>query len=377
MAQRILTTAVPKPSINLSAAITRLAGMTRRSPLAIARDILGTMLGRPKLTPTEYFVQGVWLGNPSEFVGDRSNLQLNTSLVAGGKADLTSLLHDKFLTGQVLEANGFPVPRLKAVFAAERSFGRLTTLRSAEALAEWIRDGANLPAFAKPIDGTMALASVPLRAAAAGMVEIGGREVDVAALAAEVAGAFPRGWLIQELLKQPAEIEALIGPGVGTVRVVTLWEPEGPQVMYGVWRQPAVGTWVDAAIFGKPNVGCALDPATGEVLSAQIGDLFKGQAVTQSLVTPELPLVGYRLPGWAKVVAICCDAHRLFPSHALLGWDIALTDRGPVISELNANPLHMSYQRAFKRGFLHPEYRARLDAARVLMAARVGAESRR
>jgi hypothetical protein len=55
----------------------------------------------------------------------------------------------------------------------------------------------------------------------------------------------------------------------------------------------------------------------------------------------------------------------------LLGWDIALAERGPVISEINANPLHMSYQRAFRRGMLHPEHVARLDAARALMQARV------
>jgi hypothetical protein len=372
MAERILTTSVPKPSVNLGAALTRTAKLTGRSSLQVGRDVVRVMLTGQKLTPSEYFVQGAWLGRAGEFVGATSNLRLNESLVAAGKADLTALLHDKYLTGLVLEANGFPVPVLKAVSSAERSFGRVPTLTTADALAEWIGDGRNLPCFAKPVDGSMALASIPLRSAAPGLVEIGGREVGVAALAKEVAQAFPRGWLIQELLKQPAEIEALIGPGVGTVRVVTLWESTGPQVMYAVWRHPAVGTWVDAAIFGKPNVGCALDPATGEVVAAHLGDLFKGRPVTHSMVMPDLPLVGYRLPGWANVVRICCDAHRLFPGHALLGWDVALTDRGPVISELNANPLHMSYQRSFKRGFLHPEFVARLDAARTQMQTRVG-----
>jgi hypothetical protein len=108
------------------------------------------------------------------------------------------------------------------------------------------------------------------------------------------------------------------------------------------------------------------------VVQAQLGDLFFGQPVTQSLVTPELPLIGYRVLGWTEAVQICCEAHRLFPGHALLGWDIALTEHGPVISELNANPLHMSYQRSFKRGFLHPEHVTRLDEARALMQARVG-----
>ncbi|RYI22149.1 MAG: hypothetical protein EON48_08180 [Acetobacteraceae bacterium] len=371
MAQRILTTSVPKPSIDLSAALTRVARLTRRSPVKVALDVMAAMLSAQKLTAAEYFGQGAWLGSPTEYVGATSNLRLNKSLTAAGKVDLTALMHDKYLTGIILEANGFPVPRLKAVFSTDRAYSA-ETLRTPEALANWIGDAGNTPAFGKPVDGSMALGSIPLRAAARGMVDVGGREVEAAALAREVAKAFPRGWLIQELLRQPAEIETLIGPGIGTLRVVTLWEAAGPQILYGVWRHPAVGTWVDAAIFGRPNVGCALDPATGETLSAHLGDHFNGKPITHSLVTPDLPLVGYHLPGWRDITRICTEAHRLFPGHALLGWDIAVTERGPVISELNTNPLHMSYQRAFKRGFLNKDHVSRLDAARALMAGRVG-----
>jgi hypothetical protein len=153
------------------------------------------------------------------------------------------------------------------------------------------------------------------------------------------------------------------------VRVVTLWETGGPQVLYSVWRHPAPGTWVDAAIFGKPNVGCALD-AEGTVTMAQLGDLFTGRAITHSQINPELPLIGYRLPHWREILEICRSAHRLFPGHALIGWDIAITGRGPVISEVNSNPLHMSYQRAYRRGFLDAAHRSRLDEARRLMQQR-------
>jgi hypothetical protein len=200
-------------------------------------------------------------------------------------------------------------------------------------------------------------------------VDIGGRTVETAVLAAEVAAHYPDGWLIQELLRQPQDIEALIGPAIGTVRLVTLWEASGPEVLYSVWRHPAPGTWVDAAIHGAPNTGCALD-GEGTVIRAQLGDLFSGKAITHSLINPDLPLVGKRLEQWAEIAAIGRAAHRLFPGHALIGWDFAMTVRGPVIGEVNHSPLHMSYQRAFERGFLHAEHRSRLDAARALLKAR-------
>ena len=330
------------------------------------------MCGAQRLTADEYFVQGAWAADKAAraaFVGAASSHRLNISLIATGADDQTQLMADKYLSGLVLQANGFPVPEVKAVFAAAKMFGPTRTLVSAEELAGWMAEPGQLPAFAKPVDGSMSLGSIPLVGAGPGQVDIGAQVVETAVLAREVAQLYPRGWLIQEQLRQPGEIEAMIGPAIGTVRVVTLWEAGGPQVLYAVWRHPAPGTWVDAAIFGKPNVGCALDGA-GVVTAAQVGDLFTGRTITHSLVNPERSLVGYQLPHWPDLVEICCSAHRLFPGHALIGWDIAITERGPVIGEVNSNPLHMSYQRAYRQGFLHAEYRARLDEARRLLHKR-------
>lgn len=371
----ILKTRVPAAPFNLTHAIARTAAITERKPLSIAFEVLVAMGRKRGLTAQEYFVQGAWIGDRQEreaYLGLRGRSRLNASLTGPGMHDQTALASDKYLAGLMLEANGFPVPKLKAAFAVDRPFGKLRTLDTASALADWIGEAGNLPAFGKPVDGSLALGSVPLQMAdGVGQVDIGGRVVTALELAQEVAQAYPRGWLLQELIRQPDEVEALIGPGVGTVRVVTLWEADGPQVMYAIWRHPAVGTWVDAAVHGKPNVGCAVDLATGQVVRAHLGDLFTGREITQSLVTPELSLIGFRLPGWQEMVTICCEAHRLFPGHALLGWDIAMSRRGPVIGEVNASPLHMSYQRAFRRGFLHPDHVTRLDTARVLMQRRV------
>lgn len=368
----ILVNRQPSPRFDIGQALSRAARETGWSPVKTGIDLIGRMLGKQRLKADEYFLQGAWTGDKAAraaYVGSMANYRLNRSLIAIGPDDQTQLMADKYLSGLVLQANGFPVPELKAVFAAAKMFGPTRTLGSAFELAGWLEEPGHLPAFAKPVDGSMSLGSVPLAAAGPGQVDIGARVVEIAALAAEVARLYPRGWLIQEQLRQPVEIEALIGPGIGTVRVVTLWEAEGPQVLYSVWRHPAPGTWVDAAIFGKPNVGCALD-SEGRVTSAQLGDLFSGRAVTHSLVDPELPLVGFQLPHWPEVVEICRSAHRLFPGHALIGWDIAITGRGPVISEVNSNPLHMSYQRSYRQGFAHDEHRARLDEARRLMLKR-------
>jgi hypothetical protein len=368
----ILKAKVPPASANLAELLGKAADRSGRSQAALLLDMTLAALGPRRMKPIEYFVQGAWLDRTrpvSDFVGLNANRVTNRRLTARGPLDCWDMMTDKFLTGTFLAENGFPVPDIRAVFASSRSFPEVRMLTTPGELLQWLSDPANLPVFAKPNDGTMALGSIPIMVSDQGLVDIGGRSVRPEALAREVAALYPQGWLLQEQLRQPAEIEALIGPGIGTVRVVTLWEADGPQVMYGVWRIPAPGTWVDAAIHGAPNVGCALD-AEGRVLSAHVGDLLNGSEICQSQISPDLALVGYRLPQWPEMTAICTAAHRLFPGHALIGWDIAMTGRGPVISEVNASPLHQSYQRAFRRGFLNAEYRRRLDAARRLMQKR-------
>ena len=208
----------------------------------------------------EYFVQGAWIGPASlsnSFVGNRSNRRLNQSLTGADHHDHTALLTDKYLTGLLLQAHGVPVPELRAVFATERSFGAVPTLRTAGDLAAWIADADNLPVFAKPVDGSMALGSCPMQRADQGHVEIGNQVVPIADLAAEVAQTYPRGWLIQDQIRQPEEVEAMIGPGVGTVRLVTLWEA-------GASGRPVHRAGTYAYPYGTRHAACWLsDPGVG------------------------------------------------------------------------------------------------------------------
>ncbi|NJS39340.1 MAG: hypothetical protein HC783_10285 [Rhodobacteraceae bacterium] len=377
-ARPILQTDIPAAPLDALAAVTRVAEVTGQTPASIVLDMSRAVFGPRRLSLREYFELGGWIGTPEDrqaVIGKKISQRLPEGLIATGPMNQTALMDDKYLSSLVLTANGLSVPTLKAAFGAFTALGK-DTLTTPEALARWLSDPGNLPAFGKPNIGARALGSIPLRTAEGG-IDIGDRAVTAPALAEAVAKAFPRGWLIQEQLRQPPEIEAMIGPGVGSIRVTSLWEEGGPQLMYAAWRHPPVGAWVDATILDRPNVFCAVD-ASGRILRAQQGLMHNGKTLTHSLVTPSMPLLGFTLPWWPRIVDICLTGHRLFPGHALIGWDVVLTERGPVITEMNARPLHMLlYQRAFARGYLHAEHRQRLDLARRLLAERTGQAQRK
>jgi hypothetical protein len=49
----------------------------------------------------------------------------------------------------------------------------------------------------------------------------------------------------------------------------------------------------------------------------------------------EARLEGFQLPGWDRVIDACRAGGATFPLMRIHHWDFALTDRGPVILELN------------------------------------------
>ena len=64
-----------------------------------------------------------------------------------------------------------------------------------------------------------------------------------------------------------------------------------------------------------------------------------------------------------QVLDLAKQAHAMFAQHGAIGTDIVLSDRGPIINELNANPLHGVFQRASFTGLLSPAFRPLFLAA--------------
>jgi glutathione synthase/RimK-type ligase-like ATP-grasp enzyme len=158
-----------------------------------------------------------------------------------------------------------------------------------------------------------------------------------------------------------------VGPTAATLRLVTIRAGAEPELLYAAMRLPAPGAMFDEAIAGR-IVFANIDPESGRIRRAQ--DSFR-MAMASSLETHPAtgrPLPGLALPHFRDAVIISLKAHAAFPGHALLGWDIFLTDRGPVLNEANSNPFRMIYQRAAGHGLLNPDLAPKIEAA--LAAAR-------
>ena len=77
-----------------------------------------------------------------------------------------------------------------------------------------------------------------------------------------------------------------------------------------------------------------------------------------------LAIAGERLPDFAAALDLARAAHACLGDYGILGIDILLSDRGPVVNEANAQPDHSAYQIANGRGVLNPDLLPRLRAVR-------------
>jgi hypothetical protein len=358
-------------------ALAYVAQKAGRSALSVVFEMAKFRLNGARIRPNEYLGYGLWRKDltPAQkagFLSLEKNKLINRDLASPSVDQHGRLFSDKFLSGTVLASIGLTVPQNKAVFSTETGFGALLVLRDVATLTAHMLDAANLPFFGKPVSSSRALGAISVIALAGeGRVRLGdGREVEARALAEEVAREFPRGWFLQELVNSSAAVRALTGPALSTLRIVTLWGTSAaPQPFYAVWRMAAKGAMNDSAGAGT-NTVCDMDMVTGQIKRAHHGDYLTGRDITHSAVDPTRQLVGFVVPGWPAILQQLCDAHQCFPGHGILGWDVAITENGPLVTEVNTSPLHMLFQRARDEPFLTPPILALLQDVRTGIRAR-------
>lgn len=144
--------------------------------------------------------------------------------------------------------------------------------------------------------------------------------------------------IIQTRLKNHPEVADLSCDAVSTCRVVTLLnEEDQPEVTVAVFRMAArKGKIVDN--IHKGGIAAPIDIETGTLGKAtNLGKEAGLGRLSTHPVTGGI-IEGRTLPHWDEIVALAIKAHECFRPRVIVGWDICITDRGPVIIEGNAQP---------------------------------------
>ncbi len=354
-----------KRHLDVGQAIAWAAQQRGISRLRLAADMIRRRMAWQRVSPEEYFYFSMhegWMtpARKAAFLGEARIATLNDALTWPPDAGLRAMINDKPAAERHLRAAGLPVPQSLATFRAGGGDG--ADLADAAAMAAFLTTAADLPLFGKPTDGSRSLGTLSVIAReGAGEVRLGnGRVVPALALAQEIAAEFPGGYLWQRLMRPHPDLAALTGPTLPALRLLTLFEGSGPALLYACTRIPSQGAMADDVGAGLPGT-VLLDPGTGRIERVQDPRRIGRVDVELS------PYTGNRLPGavlpdYARAVDLALRAQAMFPRQRILGVDMALTEDGPVVMELNTNPFHTMYQRVAGCGILRPEFLPRLVA---------------
>jgi len=180
------------------------------------------------------------------------------------------------------------------------------------------------------------------------------------ALEAQNPGANLSAFLIEERIRPHPDLAQFIGPTLCSVRVVTIVTLDGsPRIVGSVFKLQPKPVGVDHLMYGA--LGCWVDPDTGA--------LGPGRTRTNYVDISVIPdtdrsFVGYRLPGWAQVKDVALQAAAAFPWARAIGWDIAMSDRGPVLLEGNQRWSPSLLQLPAPHGLMDGELKEVYDALR-------------
>lgn len=274
------------------------------------------------------------------------------------------LARDKVIFHMLATALELPVPKLLAVTRnpgePEPVFGR--PLETLDELRTFLREENSQNLFFKPADESGGRGALSLGN------KIVGREAWImlpenSAITLEEVVAHVcregemRRFLIQARLTSHDMLEKIV-PGVcSTVRLMTLVDKEDVNVVGATLRLGSGRGPTDNLCGGGVVAGIELE-------SGRLSKVVSLESDTPNYFSSHpmsgVEVSGKILPDWAEVVKLAVESAKKLAFLPCIGWDIAITDNGPIIVEINSRPDCAPVQVANSSGVLTGPFREAL-----------------
>lgn len=333
----------------------------RKTPFATLSEVLRMRFGSQRLLFQEYIDYRL------HELDDLSAEERNKFLGNGRKYRLNYVCNDTrwFMLGEKLPmtlfmlATDLPMPRIHAVYDLDgRNLPGAITLNNIDETAAYLRTPQHYPLFVKPSHSAYGWGALGLQKYSPEsdcIVFLNGEQHNVIEWIKSLNPKSSHGILFQEQLKPHPEIERVCGPRVSSIRVTSARINSKNTIVSAVWRIPVGSNMVDNFQHGASgNLLGGVNITNGQITRV-VGKINgKIEAVT---IHPDTgaPFDRYTLPDWPKLTEICEQAANYLMGMNLHHWDIALTERGPVIIENNEIADLDLHQHANRKGFWSEE----------------------
>ncbi|MBF9050677.1 hypothetical protein GTA62_14505 [Roseobacter sp. HKCCD9010] len=308
-----------------------------------------------KLTLKEFVRYGLYdPAHPSqatrtEFIANDLRWPIAHTCNPGG---WNSAAEDKVLAGTILGAGGVPVPEAIGVIdRSARVFPGLPKIETADALRDLLLlNGPDL--FGKIIGGMVSFGAFSVESAdQTHLTCVGQGPMTYDAFLTDFVGS--NTYVIQRRLSNHSDIRPY-AVALCTVRMVNLLTSSGVKSPMAVIKMPQ-GSNIADAYWRAGNLACSIDVATGNVETVTRRNGMQIEFLDDHPDTAGLK--GLTLPHWDKLQEVNRQAASIFAPIRYQSTDIAITETGPVVVELNYGGGFDLPQNASGRGFLTSEVR--------------------
>lgn len=255
---------------------------------------------------------------------------------------------DKLVCMSMLRGEVFVFPKLKAVY---RPYGGIPsyvpcTLTSRDETLHFLRNRSNYPMFTKPSYGQGGVGSFLLSDydAQSDRIKLSGGTIrpvqefvdSVLFHAVSYHHQLECGFLFQTVVDQHHAINAFQGKDVVSgFRIVVLNYPERPKVQLVTWKLAIGDNVTDNFSLGdKGNLVARMNLASGTADYAVNGIWPDVDRLDKHPLTGR-SFAAFTIPFWREVLETTTAAARFFPLMRIQHWDVAVTNSGPELLELN------------------------------------------
>lgn len=145
-------------------------------------------------------------------------------------------------------------------------------------------------------------------------------------------------YLAEDCIVQHPKMAEIYPNSVNTLRIVTVTKNDKVNIMFRSIRMGNSGNVVDNFNHGGLFTTIEEDGTIQKPAVDKQGNIFNNHPYTGA------PLVGFKIPLFDKAIEFVKTMAISIPQVGYVGWDIAITENGPVVVEANPFPGHDIYQ---------------------------------
>jgi hypothetical protein len=269
------------------------------------------------------------------------------------------MLHYKIPFTQFMLGSGLPIPKIYAFYdkhSAHYLPGAIALNNEAAAI-EYLTNTAPFPIFIKPDDGQLGEGAAGIQEYCKETRELiytNGNRESVENFAKKI-NKQSKTLLFQELLRPGKTVANVCGQAISSLRVTIGRTAQGLEIVSACWRIPVGKNMTDNFCHGvSGNLLGGIDTKTGRVTQVY-GRSGNKVGLVKSHPDTNYSFEGFMIPDWARIIDMLMTASKTMTGLNLQNWDVALTDQGPVITEINVFGDMDIHQYANRQGFRSPK----------------------